>query len=351
MPSKEILGLDVGTMNLVLTTSKQSSVLRNVFLKVNLDEIEISNISSISYIRDEETNSAYIIGEDAINVANIFGLKVSRPMKQGMLSPEQIDGADIMTMMFSFLIGEKIIQSASNVICGYSVPGSPVDSTKSTIYHTKVIERMLTTLGFKDPIPVNEGLAIVYDSLQDTGYTGIGISFGAGMTNVCVCYKGVPAVSFSTSASGDWIDEMVADSLGMVPNRVTLIKERSFDLSKDFYQYPDRKTRRVVEALHYYYRSMLSYTCNHILRKFEKDVDIDLDEPVTIVVAGGTSSVPGFIDLFRSVLAEKEFPFQIKEVRPATSLLLSVSRGIWKKLTIEHKEEEPAKEPMEKEGD
>ena len=53
-------------------------------------------------------------------------------------------------------------------------------------------------------IPARVALA----ELADDGFTGIGVSCGGGMFNVCVAYKTIPAITFSVARGGDWIDNI-----------------------------------------------------------------------------------------------------------------------------------------------
>jgi len=44
---------------------------------------------------------------------------------------------------------------------------------------------------------INEGLAVVFSELEKENFSGIGISFGGGLTNVSLAYLSVPAFSFA----------------------------------------------------------------------------------------------------------------------------------------------------------
>ena len=73
----------------------------------------------------------------------------------------------------------------------------------------------------KYPVQViNEGLALVYSELEDTNYTGIGISCGGGLCNVCLAYLSVPVLSFSIAKAGDFIDASAAAVTGERANRI-----------------------------------------------------------------------------------------------------------------------------------
>ncbi|MFN6992216.1 MAG: hypothetical protein ACK4MM_05795, partial [Fervidobacterium sp.] len=121
---------------------------------------------------------------------------------------------------------------------------------------------------------------------KDSSYTGITFSFGAGLTNVCCAYKGQTAISFSISRGGDWIDENVSSSLGVVQSRVTFVKERDLDLLQP--SKGKRKESRIREALAFYYDELIRYVLNIFIKKFEESSDgLNIDEEIPIVVSGG----------------------------------------------------------------
>ena len=114
----------------------------------------------------------------------------------------------------------------------------------------------------------------------------------------------------------------------MVQNRVTNIKEKYLSLNKDFREHKNKKIRRVLEALGYYYNAMVSNTVNRILKEFEAKVDLDLDDEIPIVISGGTSLPDGFVELFQSEMEKYDIPFDVSEVRKANNPLHTVSNGL-----------------------
>jgi hypothetical protein len=209
-----------------------------------------------------------------------------------------------------------------------------VDEGRSVTYHERVFGRIFSSLGVNHT-SMNEGMAIIYSECEKEKYSGIGISFGAGMVNVVLSYKKVEAFKFSTARSGDWIDKNVAESLNMVKNRVTAIKEKNLDLQKGFELESNKKIRRVLESLTYYYQSMIEYSVKRLIAEFNEKLDIELDEPLSIILSGGTSLPNGFLELYKSVLSKYELPFEISEVRMSSDPLTSVSRGLLKKTMMD----------------
>lgn len=321
------VGFDVGTGTLqaARSDSDEINIMRNVFLELDKDEISISDLSDISYI--EHDNSIFIVGNDAFRLANIFSREVKRPMESGLISNKEINAIDVVTIMVKTVLGDI---KDKDVYVSYSIPAEAVDEGRSVTYHEKVFGRIFSALGVTYK-PVNESMAIIYSECEKEKYSGIAISFGAGLCNVAMAYKGIEAFKFSTSRSGDWIDRNTAESLNMVKNRVTNIKEKNLDLKIGFENEPNKKIRRVLESLTYYYNSMIEYAVKRIIKEFKENVDTELEEPIPIIISGGTSLPNGFLDLFKTIISKYELPFQISEIRLAKNQLTAVAQGLLKK--------------------
>jgi len=318
------IGLDVGTMHLACSRSDSEDVkiTRNVFLKVDKEDVSISQLSNISYVENED-HEMFIIGSDAFEFANIFGQEVSRPMEKGLISPKEIAAIDVITLMLKDLIGDT---KDKEVYCSYSIPAEAIDEGRSVTYHENVFARILNSLGVNHTA-VNEAMAIIYSECAKEKFSGIGISFGAGMANVAISYKGVEALTFSTAKAGDWIDRMVAADLDMVANRVTNLKEKYMKLSGES-TVKNKKTKRVLEALFYYHKALIDYTVKKIIKEFDEKVDIEIDDEIPIVISGGTSLPEGFVPLFKKVLSTYELPFEVSEIRQAKNPLTAVANGL-----------------------
>lgn len=323
-PTVVSIGLDCGTMHLVCARSDIDDirVTRNVFLKVEKDDVSLNQLSNISYVESDE-GELFIIGSDAFEFANIFGQEVSRPMEKGLISPKEIAAIDVLTLMLKDLIGET---KDKEVYCSYSVPAEAIDEGRSVTYHENVFARILNRLGVNHT-SVNEAMAIIYSECAKENFSGIGISFGAGMANIAISYKGVEALKFSTARAGDWIDKQVAADLAMVPNRVTNLKEKYMKLSGDV-EVKNKKTKRVLEALFYYHKALIDYTVKRIIKEFDEKVDIEIDDKIPIVISGGTSIPEGFVELFKNVISSHELPFEVSEIRRAKNPLTTVANGL-----------------------
>jgi len=322
--NKLFIGVDCGTMNLVCQRSDKNEItkIRNVFLSVTEDDIPTSDLGNISSVRDEESGNIYIIGEDAFKFANLFGQPLQRPMRSGLISSKEIDAADVLLLMIKSLIGDI---KNKDCYCNYSIPAEPIDEERSIIYHTELFRRIFNDLGIT-AAPINEAMGIIYSECKDDEFSGCAFSFGAGMVNCSISWKGLNTICFSTVRSGDWIDSHVSESLNIVQNRVTAFKENKLDLAN--VKVENKKERRILEALKYYYEAALTHAMKKTIKKFQEEFEIEIDESIPIVVSGGTSLAKGFVDLFKNLAATLDWPFEIKEIRQAKNPLTCVAEGL-----------------------
>jgi hypothetical protein len=65
--------------------------------------------------------------------------------------------------------------------------------------HIEVLTSLFTELGYKGISSANEGRAIIYAELSSENFTGLGISFGGCLINICCCYYGNIIFNFSTN--------------------------------------------------------------------------------------------------------------------------------------------------------
>ena len=315
-------GLDIGTANLLSAAQKKNGEVvvrreRNMFLEIpsdfrrNRSMLTRLNVPYVSY-RDR----LFVLGDSSFSLANMFGREVRRPMEQGFLSPQERDAIPMIRFIIERLLGKRTVDKEPVY---FSVPAPSIDAENDTVYHQGVAEGLLKKLGYT-PYAINEGHAVVYSELAEQDFTGIGVSCGGGMFNVCVAYKTIPAVTFSVARGGDWIDAHVAKVMGIPRVRATSIKENDVDLMEP-------KTRE-EEAVVLYYRNLISYVLKNLKQRFllERDVP-QFTDPVEVVVAGGTSLVGGFVEVFAEELLKIDFPVKIAGVRRAEDAMSSVARG------------------------
>ena len=322
-PTQTGKGLDVGTANLLSAahaTGGNPTIKRerNMFLEIpsefqkNKKMLTQLNVPYVSY-----KDRLFVLGDAAFNLANMFGKEVRRPMSDGFLQAQEKDAIPMLRFMVERLLGAPTSDQEPVYFC---VPAESVDVDNDIIYHQGVIEGLLKKIGYA-PHAINEAHAVVYSELADHDFTGIGISCGGGMFNVCVSYKTIPALTFSVARGGDWIDEHVAKVMGISRTRVIDIKETpGVNLMEP--------RSREEEAIVLYYRNLIEYVLNNLGHRFSLVQDVPrFTDPVQIVVAGGSSMVGGFAEVFAEELRKVDLPLDVSGVRRAQEPLTSVVRG------------------------
>jgi len=99
-----VRGLDVGTMNLAgAMQDKDGSFkikqIRHCFLEVEVNAFTKKMLaqSKVQYV--EMGKKIYVLGESAFDLANIMNKTIRRPMKAGVMSPDEADAAPIFALL------------------------------------------------------------------------------------------------------------------------------------------------------------------------------------------------------------------------------------------------------------
>jgi len=211
------------------------------------------------------------------------------------------------------------------------VPGEPLDKPASVVFHESIIRMHLKNLGYS-PLSINEGLAVVLSELSGNNFTGIGISMGGGMCNVCLAYLSVPVVTYSIQKGGDYIDSMVARSIGESPTKVKEIKERGLDLTVE-------PNERVEIGLHVFYEDLFSSLVKSLRQVLGSSDNIPrLSAPMPIVLSGGTVIPKGSREKFEKALSNVRLPIRVSEVIVAQKPLYATAKGALTMAMTEEKE-------------
>ena len=331
--NRRAIGVDIGTGFISCAERDADQIkfrkIRDAFFKLNpskflegaanqFGENMLKN-SGAHYVKVDDT--IYVLGDDAFKFASLFHQECLRPMSKGVLNPKQPVSNLMVSELVKAIAGRSITEDD---VLYYCVPAEPIDADYDVEYHKQILNGVFEDLGYKNINVMTEGLAIIYSELADTQYTGIGMSFGAGMCNIVYSFMGMPVFSFSLSRGGDWIDAHAAQHTDETHNVVTTIKERA-----GFSLYDS--TNGIQKAISVYYESLLSYVVEQFKELYERTPKKQLPNvtmEMPIVIAGGTSLVVGFVERLRELTAD-DFPVPISEIRHAQQPLFAVSNGLY----------------------
>lgn len=318
------VGIDLGTMNFVSArrvgkSGVRTSRIRNAFLDLPMEHKNMLKLSQKSFV--ELDGRLLVIGDEAIDTANLFNKEARRPMSGGMIAAGEIDAQQVIALMMKHTLGEPKTHGEK---CFYSVPAPAIDIQGSDVtYHSAILGKILSELGYAAK-PANEAQAIVYSECASDTFSGLGISFGAGMVNVCLTYNALNALEFSLGRSGDYIDQGAARAVNTTAAKICMIKENpEFDIN--------HPKNREEEAIALFIQTLIDYVISNIIKQFTKvKNEILIPKPIPIVISGGTSLAKGFVEKFKEQFENyrSKFPVQISEIRAAKDPMTAVATGL-----------------------
>jgi len=321
-PAKKAYGIDIGTsrivsMKQVAPNRTESADQLHAFISVPetkfVKEMLVKNHMAHTKIRDEIA----VLGYDAQEFANIFNSEIRRPMKKGLITSDEIYAIPVMKEIINLVLPRP--DEVGHSLC-FSVPAPEAGYEADLVFHEGMIKRYLVGMGY-DAKSVNEGMAVVLAELGSDNFTGIGISMGAGMCNVCFSFMSLPVIVFSIARGGDDIDMQVARAMHETVNRVRVIKEESLDFAKV-------PKNNLENALHIYYEDLIMTLLNTMVNVFSRTEKLPrLSQAVPLVLAGGTCLPNGFKVRFEQLLKQVKMPIAISEVRLVADPLRATARG------------------------
>ena len=326
------LGIDIGTSFLVLARQKEDGTPifkseRDAFFAIEPKTQKQMKLTEDMLIKRnaftlKKENKLYVVGQEAINLANERNLEVCRPLKKGVLTASDLDSIGMLAVVIEALLGKAFIQ---NELCIYCFPAEPVDAEYSIIYHKNRLNEILLNLGY-NPKGILEGEALMYSELGDDDYTGISISCGAGMFNLNLSYMLDTISSFSISRGGDYLDYKVAQNFGLPESTVQAEKEEGLNLNMKYD--PSTLSGRIKNNLVDEYGELIRYTAAVISAKCNSIPKLpNFNKPVPIVVAGGTSLPEGFLGKFSAAIKQFKFPFEVGKIVAPNNSLTAIANG------------------------
>lgn len=314
------IGLDIGTSRIVAARQVDQNIQYdsqlNAFVTIPYSKMTANVLSKEGVPHSVEGNEIVVHGNESERFADLLNKETRRTMTRGVLNSDEPDSVKLIRAIASSLAGKG---EKGQKLC-YTVPAPPIGAEENLTYHEATLREMLTALGY-DIKSINEGLAVVYGELESTNYTGIGVSCGGGLCNVCFAYLSVPILSFSMPKAGDFIDASAASVMGERANRIRILKEQSFCLNGHF----DDKLKQAVSV---YYDDMIQSLAAGLRNAFQGARHIPkLSKPIPLVLSGGSALPKGFRDRFEKIFKESDFPIDISEIRIAADPLTTTAKG------------------------
>jgi hypothetical protein len=319
-PKTEPIGLDVGTSRIVTARHTNHKIeyatQLNAFVAIPYSKMTHSALQKEGVPHSVDGAEILVHGNESDRFADLLDKDVRRTMTRGVLNPDEPDNVRLIREITSSLMANV---EKGQKVC-FTVPAAPLGAEDNLTYHEATLRQILSDLGC-EATSINEGLAVVYGEMESTNYTGIGISCGGGLCNVCLSYLTVPILSFSIPKAGDFIDTSAASVTGERPNRIRILKEQSFYINGQF-------ENKLQQVLGVYYDDMIQAVVAGLRNAFQGARNLPkLTRPIPLVLSGGSAIPKGFKERFETILRASDFPLELSEIRMAADPLTTTAKG------------------------
>jgi hypothetical protein len=320
MSTSELKGLDLGTSRVVLATMSGEKVnfmaQRNAFVELPLVKMTEKMLASEGILHTVDDKRLYVYGNRADEFAKFLEGDERRPMARGLLNPAEPKNLEMIELLIKHLCGEA---SDGDKVC-FSIPSAPADHKSDLVFHERSVQSIFEKLGYTAQ-SLNEGLAIIYSELRDTNFTGIGMSFGGGMCNICLSYLGLPVFTLATTHSGDYIDQSAASVTGETPTTARLHKEQSFRLDSN-------DGTALDHAIAIYYTDVIETAVAALQGAMAETKKLPrFTAPIPLVCAGGTAMAKGFMPDLEAALRAADLPVKLSKTYLAKDVLNTTAKG------------------------
>lgn len=319
----EAVGLDIGTSRIVCARPEGDDYSfdsqLNAFVSVPNTKIRQKALRKQDIPFTEHGKEIMVSGNHAPHFADLLHLEARRPMSKGVLNAGEHNSLAVLRQIVGMLTDNAVKPGAKVV---FSVPATPYHNPndENHLYHGLSVKQMLGDMGY-DAQSINEGLAVIYSELEDSNYTGIGVSLGGGLCNVAIAYLSMPAVCFSIPKAGDFIDTGASTVTGDLAVQVRLAKEQSFHFNGTF-------PEKLHQVLTVYYDDMIQSLLTTMREAFLESRRLPkFGKAVPLVLSGGTALPAGFRDRFAKALHGADLPVAVSEIRLARDPLNTTARG------------------------
>lgn len=314
------LGLDIGTSRICLAQRVgekfQFETQLNAFVTVPFSHVTENVLTKEKIPHTVSGPEIVVHGNESDRFADLLNVDTRRTMNKGVLNPAEPDSLNMLRKIVESLLGTA---QEPRKLC-FTVPAAPLGAEENLTYHEATLRQFLSAMGYQVK-SINEGLAVIYSELESNNYTGIGISCGGGLCNVCVAYLSVPVMSFSIPKAGDYIDDSAAAMTGELANRIRIAKEESFHFN-GFH------AEKMFQVLGVYYDEMILSLVNGLKQAFSNSRNLPKQKrPLPIVLSGGTALPEGFRDRFENIFKEANLSIPTAEIRMAADPLHTSAKG------------------------
>lgn len=269
-----------------------------------------------------------IVGDNATEYSMLFHVRPQSLMPHGRLPTNDPVARQSLAALVDALLGEP---DQPGEMCGVTLPGGESFQSLATSSELEFFSRLIRLRGFF-PQVLSAGLAVALAELSRHSFTGLGLSFGAGTSELVLAHRGIEQIMCSVPQGGNWLDEQIAKEFGD-----TLLDDAGLpilDLAKAAgrrhafegrLNLPTNNAERFMASLH---RDLLyALIRSGTFSLASQPQSLKIPQPLPLVIVGGVARIAGFEGLLRQAFELARFPLAISEIRFANHHDFTIARG------------------------
>ncbi len=264
-------------------------------------------------------DSLLLMGDHAAEFAGPFQTPCLPLLADGHVPTDDAPARQVLAALVDALLPEPV---ESDETCCVAHSGDADD--------VAFLERLLRLSGYH-PVVLPRGVAAALSQLGDVAFSGIGIDFGAGSTEVAVVHRGVEIARHVAQRGGNWIDGRLASEIPRFKqengpdHRVDAETLGQWKADRSSILEPTDEEGELLGEL---YTELLSTTIEEAAGAIAGCGELDgLPSSLHVACVGGVSRVPGFQELLSGVWSRSEFPLSVDRIRLAGDPAYAVARG------------------------
>jgi hypothetical protein len=246
----------------------------------------------------------------------------------GRLPEQDPVGRQIAATMIESLVPRCGVRAGT---CGLILPGNPVAPANASDPLLGFVQRLLTLRGYHTMV-VHSALACVLADLDDQGFSGVGVSVGAGFAGVTIAINGRSLGEWTVRRGCDQLDETFARSRGR------FLFDSCGNKYLDLGAVSRWRTGSPIDLANPrtddedLLRSLTREWLTSVLREIGQQIELTgvsgtLPPYLGLVVGGGPARMTGFDQLVAEAMHRTQFPVRISEVRSGRSSEFNLARG------------------------
>ncbi len=269
-----------------------------------------------------------VLGDRALEAAELFAVHCRRPFgAQASLLSDPI-GRQVTSSLV-----EAVLPHSTNAdeICSLIMPTLSSRNGRSTDGLRKFVSRLVELRGYR-VMTLEPSMAIVLADLSDCAYSGLGISFGALATDVCLARHGVDVLHFTLPTGSDWIDEQIAIAKGLQiessegrPSHDIIAAAQCRREFAGTLVSPKSTLEQLISQL---YSELLGGIIDEIVSRLPLATkNRAWRDSINVACAGEATWIPGFGELLQSQLRSRKMPLTIDQILLGDDANYAVARG------------------------